>query len=349
MPRPTPRRRARAQPVGDRALQPRFSGLSWEPAGTPLARQIFGLVVMLGLAAGCGLSMGGAASGRAWLVGGFWAAAGASLWLIVTIIGQAMRGRPPAPTGWHARAPWPAGPMLPEERDSPWQLAGALAFLLALGGGLAAEAILVLLAQPSSALLPLGLFSLLALGGAGVAGYRLAQGLRFTPAHLRPPAGGWPLAAGRNGELDVAGPPLPLPDGGALRARLLLLQERRVTTFSSRRGSRTTTVVDVLALAPVALRHRTDPRDGLDARLSFTLPAGPLLAPDSVAAGNGIGLARHRDGSIEDPSHPRPQTEVPADTDTQAMHPRYWLLAMHAELPGIDWYAEWLVPVAATG
>ncbi|HAT11116.1 MAG TPA: hypothetical protein DCS97_11105 [Planctomycetes bacterium] len=290
-----------------------------------------------------------AEEGRIWLLLGACVAGAGALHILVVVMSRMVGGGSAVATrGWRTRGPWPEGPGLAEHRSPTSHLLGATLGLGTLGLGLGSQAVLVISRGTWDGVLILAFFASLTLAGAFLAGYQLAQALRYRPAFLRPSGRDWPLAPGDEVQLDLAGPLLALTGSEGLDARLILLQERMVTHVNRRRSMRSVQV-DRLAEVPIRLSLRLPPDQGLDARLTFRLPTESVLAPAARLTGpqaTGARVANRRaDGSYavavpEEPPHP-----VPVDTDLSADEPRYWLLVMRATVAGIDWYAEWLLPV----
>ncbi len=333
---------------GDRELVPRFSGCPWEPHGPSTAQSLVGLLIMAGLAVGLALAWRTAQDGRLWLLLGACLSGAAAAYLLVGLL----FGRPAPARGWRSRGPWPSGPGLVEHRTSLQQLVGGTLAFAVLGMGLGSQAVVQIARGSWDGVLPLALFGALALVGAGFAGYVLLQALRYRPARLDPTAGDWPLTTGTQCQLEVAGPAIALDDGAGLSARLMLLQEYRAI-HATRRGMRTVVQIDRLAEMPVDISLRALPSQGLDARLSFHLPSGPVIAQAQRLTGSrsaGVRAAfRRADGSYAEAARDTPPQPVAADTDLSADEPRYWLLVMRADVAGIDWYAEWILPVEAPG
>ncbi len=314
-------------------------------------QSVIGLLIMAAIAVSLVIALQTAQDGRIWLLAGACVAGACALYICVVLLARVLGGGGSTPTrGWRSRGPWPEGPGLPEHRSPTSHLLGAMLGLGVLGLGLLGQGVVVIARGTWDGALLLGIFGALSTGGACLAGYLLAQALRYRPAHLRLQTGDWPLATGAEHHLEVSGPVIALPGSDGLHVQLMLLQERMVRRVTNHH-LRWSVQVDRLAIVPVGLTLRLPPNHGLDARLSFRLPADPVLAPAERLTGSGSAGARvanrRADGSYAMAVPGAPPQLVPVDTDLAADEPRYWLLVMRAEVAGVDWYAEWLLPVEA--
>jgi hypothetical protein len=337
------RRTSRRSPEPDSSsYQSRFGG---QPIGEHPDNNLGGWVfttVLLAAVAGVLFWMGNA---RAWMPAAAIGSAASALWSAAWSVSiwqrrQSWRDL----SGWRFDGRWPQQPPLTEIRDPiGMQVMGigfALAIIAGLGAGIRSQ-------WPQ-----VGMGSLFMAGGIVVLvccvvfmGYRIAQHLRFTPSTIDLDA--YPMRLGGRHRLRIHGPALPLDDPGCLHAEAVLLQERLVRVHSRRGRDHSRAVVDRLATATVALRCNGDARQNLDLGVDLALPAtmpNPSAAT-RTGSGGGVSAQRRMDGSYqttsEDAVHPDARPITMLDQD----QPRYWLLTLTADLPGIDWRAEWILPV----
>lgn len=254
----------------------------------------------------------------------------------------------PAPRGsspWQDDGPWPNQPMLSEQRHSVGGMIAVVFVCMGAALGLGWWAWLAR-AQDAVGVIGLVMFSLLFAGGAGRGCYLILRWIRFAPSIIAFPQAAWPLAPGMTCRFRLRGPALPVDGAQALRADAVFVQERLVHV-SGRGRTRTRTEVDILARAGVRLVRAEQLGRGVDMEWEIALPAGTVQAsletmrgPGTIASG-----MRKSDGTYQMGGKQGDFEETCLVSAMSGVPPRYWLLTMSADLPGLDWAAEWYLPV----